>query len=127
MKLSDAEWRIMTVIWLRHPLSAREVLEALPRGPDRAYTTVKTQLTRLVAKGALKETHAGTASLYAPRVGAAQARRFALRRFVERAFGGYAPLLHFLVEEHELSEADRAELRRLLELPGAARHGKGAR
>jgi predicted transcriptional regulator len=125
VKLSDAEWRLMTVLWRRHPLTAREVLEALPRGPDRAYTTVKTQLTRLVAKGALKETPGGAASRYAPRVGAAQARRSALRGFVERAFGGYAPLLQFLAEGDELSEADREELRRLLAGRGAARRGKG--
>jgi predicted transcriptional regulator len=125
VKLSDAEWRLMTVLWQRHPLSAREVLEALPRGPDRAYTTVKTQLTRLVAKGALKESSGGAASLYAPRVGAAQARRSALRGFVDRAFGGYAPLLQFLVDEDELSEADRDELRRLLAEPGASRRRKG--
>lgn len=127
MKLSDAEWRLMAVLWRRHPLTAREVLDALPQGPDRAYTTVKTQLTRLVAKGALRETTGGPASLYSPRVGAAQARRSALRGFVDRAFGGYAPLLQFLVEEDELTEADREELRRLLAGRGAARRGRDGR
>jgi len=124
VKLSDAEWRLMTVLWQRRPLSAREVIEALPQGPDRACTTVKTQLTRLVAKGALKESVGGTASLYAPRVGAAQARRSAQRGFVARAFGGYAPLLQFLSEAGEPTEADREELRRLLAAPGASRRRK---
>jgi len=114
VKLSEAEWKVMTVVWRRHPVSARAVLEELPRGTDWAYTTVKTLLTRLVAKGALKESLEGKAALYAPAVSELVARRTAVRGLVQRAFGGYAPMLHFLFEEDELSEADRKELKRLL-------------
>ena len=114
MKLTEAEWKLMAVIFRRSPVSAREVLEGLPRDTDWAYTTVKTQLTRLVRKGALSETREGQTALYAPRVTERQVRRFALRGLVERAFGGYAPMLSFLLEEEELSESDRKELQRLL-------------
>ena len=121
VKLSEAEWKVMAVVWRRHPASARDVLVGLPRGTDWAYTTVKTVLTRLVQKGALSETRRGQAAFYAPRVSERLARRAALRGLVQRAFGGYAPMLHFLFEE-ELSHADRRELERLL---GEARSPPG--
>ena len=127
MKLSEAEWKVMTVVWRRHPVSARGVLESLPRGTDWAYTTVKTLLTRLVRKGALKETREGQAALYTPAVSEQQARRSAVRGLMQRAFGGYAPMLHFLLEEDELSESDRRELKRLLAQADRPRRGKSAR
>jgi BlaI family transcriptional regulator, penicillinase repressor len=124
VKLSEAEWKVMTVVWRRHPVSARGVLEDLPRGTDWAYTTVKTLLTRLVRKGALKETRDGVAAIYAPAVSELAARRSAVRGLVQRAFGGYAPMLHFLLQEDELSEADRKELKRLLAEGDRGRRGK---
>ena len=112
-RLSDAEWKVMHALWRRHPASARDVLDEVGRETGWAYTTVKTLLARMVAKGAVRASRRGNASRYEPAVSPAAARRSAVRALIDRAFqGAVAPLLHHLVEEERLSAADRAELKR---------------
>jgi predicted transcriptional regulator len=124
MQLSDAEWRIMTCLWQGSPASARDVLDRLGRKVGWAYTTVKTMLTRLAEKGAVKERIEGNVALYEPRITQREARRAALRSLVERAFGGaYGVFVHHLVADEKLSAKERAELDRLLH---EARRGKSS-
>lgn len=111
MKLSDAEWQVMNALWAEYPATAREIIARLPRGVDWAYTTVKTMLTRLVEKGAVKEYKDGVASRYEPLLTRHKARRGALRKLVDQAFdGAFGPLMHFLVDEQHLSPQQRQEL-----------------
>ena len=115
MQLSDAEWKVMTCLWRKAPGSARDVLETLGDETEWAYTTVKTMLTRLAEKGAVKEAAAGNVALYTPAVTQRTARRAALRALVERAFGGtFGAFVHHLVADEKLSAADRRELDLLL-------------
>ncbi len=120
MKLTDAEWKVMSVVWEQPPTSARTVLDAVGDDTGWAYTTVKTLLDRLVEKGALTATIERNTSRYSPSITRKAARRSAVRGLVDRAFeGGFAPLVSHLVSEQKLSAADRAELRRwLAELDG---------
>ncbi|TWT96812.1 Penicillinase repressor [Botrimarina colliarenosi] len=68
--LSPTEWEVMKVLWERGPLAARDVFAGLPRDArgkpvhDWAYRTVKTLLSRLVAKGALDYEQVGNSYLY---------------------------------------------------------------
>jgi len=114
-RLSDAEWRIMKVLWSHSPASARSVLEQL-ESTSWAYTTVKTMLDRLVHKGALESTKHGNVSVYRPCISQTQARRQALRALVGRAFdGAFGSLVSCLLSESDLSERDRAVLAEMLE------------
>jgi len=116
MRLTDAEWQLMNALWEGHPATAREISERLPADVDWAYTTIKTMLTRLVAKGAVSEEKRGNASLYVPVVTRESARRTALSTLLGQAFGGAVePLLHFLSSDRALSGREKQELRRLLE------------
>ena len=102
-------------LWEKHPATAREIALRLPRGVNWAYTTIKTMLTRLVEKKAIKEQKNGNTSIYDPLVTRNKARRNALKSLVNQAFGGaFGPLMHFLLEEQNLSEKQRSELVRLL-------------
>ena len=115
MRLTDAEWTLMNALWDQSLATAREIGERLPEENNWAYTTIKTMLSRLVAKGAIEERKRGNTSLYEPLVSRERARRSALRLLVERAFGGAVePLVHHLVEERTLSRRDRDELIRIL-------------
>jgi predicted transcriptional regulator len=116
VKLSESEWQIMNALWSNHPATARELAEALPAEVSWAYTTIKTMLSRLVAKGAVAEEKRGNTSVYEPLVSRQRARRSALGRLLETAFdGGVAPLVSFLSEEGDLSDDQRRELIRILE------------
>ena len=111
MKLSDAEWQIMNVLWEEHPATARDVANRLPPQVKWAYTTIKTMLTRLVEKKVVRERKKGNASEYVPVMSKRQAQHTALKDLVNRAFeGAFGPLVHFLVEDRQLTATQRKEL-----------------
>lgn len=114
-RLSDAEWKVMQIVWRRPPVTARDVADALADRTGWAYTTVKTLLTRLAGKGFVTERMAGNAALYEPAVAEDEARRSALRGLVDRAFGGdLVPMVRFLLDDDELSPRERNRLREML-------------
>ena len=123
MRLTEAEWQLMNALWEGHPATAREIAGRLPGEVDWAYTTIKTMLTRLAAKGAVSEDKRANASVYTPLVSREKARRSAISALLEQAFGGAVePLLHFLAADRKLSDREKQELRRLLD---EERSGKG--
>jgi BlaI family penicillinase repressor len=115
MKLTKAEWQIMNALWENNPATARDVMDRLPTGVKWAYTTIKTMLTRLVEKKAVSETKQGNTSVYDPLLSQRKARISAFRSLVDQAFdGAMGPLVHFLVEEKQLTPKQQAELAELL-------------
>jgi BlaI family penicillinase repressor len=116
MKLSDAEWQLMNALWEQHPATAREIMARLDNRIQWAYTTVKTMLSRLVAKEAMTEQKKGNTSYYTPLVSQSSAQRSALKSLVDKVLGGTVePIMHYLVEENKLSSTDRQKLIRILE------------
>jgi BlaI family transcriptional regulator, penicillinase repressor len=123
MKLTKAEWQIMNALWEAHPATAREVMEHLPKGVKWAYTTIKTMLTRLVEKRAVCESKQGNTSVYDPLLSQRKARISAFRSLVDQAFdGAMGPLVHFRIEEKQLTPKQQAELVALLQ---DEKQGKG--
>jgi BlaI family penicillinase repressor len=115
MRLSNAEWQLMNALWSGHPATARELAERLPDDVDWAYTTIKTMLTRLEKKDAVKATMRGNTSIYEPLIARDEARRSALRNLINQAFGGgLEPLLAFLARDSKLSARERRELEQIL-------------
>jgi BlaI family transcriptional regulator, penicillinase repressor len=115
MKLSEAEWQIMNALWKRSPATARDLTEYLPKKTNWAYTTLKTMLTRLVAKNAVSERKRGNTSVYEPLVTKTKARQKAIMSLMNQAFDGtVGPLMHFIVEKEKLSTKQKEELIRLL-------------
>ena len=116
MQLTRAEWRLMNVLWEESPLTVREIAERLPPAKRWAYTTIKTMLTRLMAKGAVSEHKRSNVGFFEPILTRRKARAAALRSVLDNAFeGAFGPLMHFLVEEEALSPAERRQLKRMLE------------
>ena len=116
MRLAKSEWQIMNALWKHHPATARELTEHLPDDVQWAYTTIKTMLTRLVAKKAVSERKRGNTSVYEPLVSRQKARRSALSSLLNEAFdGAVEPLLNFLVDDRKLSKKQREELVKILD------------
>ena len=116
MKLTEAEWQIMNALWEKWPATARQVADRLGDDVNWAYTTIKTMLTRLAEKNAVKETKKGNVGLYEPILTRQNAQRNALKTLVNQAFdGAFGPLMHFLLEDKTLSKADKEQLRRVIE------------
>jgi len=116
MKLSDAEWQVMKALWRCQPATVREVREHLSPEVEWAYTTVKTMLTRLEAKGAVSERKEGNVSVYEALLSQESARGNALSTLLNQVFdGAVEPVLQLLVTERKLTPRQRRELARLLE------------
>lgn len=116
MPISEAEAQVMQVLWERHPRSADDVVAALASSTDWAEPTVKTLLNRLLNKGAIEAARQGRRYLYSPVLTRQAWTAQQSEGFVQRMFGGrVAPLVAHFSERGRLSEADIAELRRLLE------------
>lgn len=116
MKLTEAEWQIMKALWEDWPATARQIADRLGGEVNWAYTTIKTMLSRLADKKAVKETKKGNISIYEPVLTKAGAQRNALKTLVNQAFdGAFGPLMHFLLEDKTLSKDDKEQLRRMIE------------
>ena len=114
-RITEAEQAVMEALWTSAPLSATEVCDAVcePRGWSLA--TVKTLLSRLVAKDVIHAEPAGKRFLYTPRIARAAFAAGESRRLVDRLFGGRAaPLIAHLAEQETLTDRDLAEIETLL-------------
>ena len=114
--LSAAEWEVMKPIWQAGPLPARDVYAALPPGHGWAYKTVKTLLSRLVAKGALEYTEVGNTYVYRAVYSRDQLARREFKGFLNRVLdGSLSPLVAHFIESENLSNDEIRELKELLE------------
>ena len=114
-RISEAEHAVMEALWEKSPLTAADVCDAVCEQRGWSMPTVKTLLSRLVAKGAVGTEPDGRRFLYTPLLERADYVGGESRRLVDRLFGGRAaPLLLHLVEAEALSEADIDEIERLI-------------
>ncbi len=124
MKLTKAEWRIMNALWKDWPATARQIADRLPEEVNWAYTTIKTMLTRLAEKKAVRETKRGHVGVYQPVLTRRDARRIALDSLLDQAFdGAFGPLMHFLVEDEKLSAKERRQIMEILKKRRTQRKG----
>ena len=116
-RISEAEWNVMRVIWGRHPVTAAEIIAELQETDRSCHPkTVRTLLARLVRKGALNFVHEGRLYRYAPAFTEQDCIAAASDSFLERVFGGaLTPLLVHFLRDRQLSSAELARLRRLID------------
>jgi predicted transcriptional regulator len=114
--LTDAEARVMAVLWERQTASVGDVLAALKKKRPVSYSTVQTILRILEDKGYVAHEKVARAFIYRPRVDERQARRRALRHLVTRLFNGSPSLLVLNVLEDDRIDADElSRLKKLIE------------
>ena len=109
--LTDAELRLMDVLWEKGEATVSDVADALPKNPALAYSTVLTTLRILENKGFVRHTKDGRAFVYHPLVGREQARESAVRHLVRRFFENSPELL--MLNLLDGKKVDASELRRL--------------
>ena len=115
VELTEAEWEIMKVVWEKEPCAAGTVQETLATSRDRAYSTVKTLMDRMVEKGFLQIEKIRNLQLFRSCISQVDAKRGEFRRMLKRAFdGALTPMMQFLIEHEGLSKKQASELRRLV-------------
>jgi predicted transcriptional regulator len=114
-RISDAEYVVMDVLWNESPLTANRVAERLRGSQSWSLPTVKTLLSRLLAKRAIAYEPDGRRFLYYPLTARADHATGDVKRLVDRLFGGkLSPLVAHLAEQEALSPEDIAEIEALL-------------
>jgi predicted transcriptional regulator len=115
--LTEAELRLMDVLWDRGAATVADVAEALPKDLGLAYNTVLTTLRILEDKGYVAHTKSdeGRAFVYQPVVGRQEASRNAVRYLVSRFFRNSPELLVLnLLEDEQLDESELRRIRTLI-------------
>ncbi len=114
--LTPAEWKIMRIAWRLKECAARDVYTEAGEEHGWSVSTVKTMLRRLVEKGYLKAKPVGNSFLYRPAKSAiASLTKAADTLLANTLEGTTGPLLAHMVKRSELSDAEVAELRALLD------------
>ena len=115
--LTEAELRVMDIVWDKGTATVGEVAAALPGEPSLAYNTVLTTLRILEQKGYVRHTkpREGRAFVYRAVVDRKQASRNAVRHVVRRFFANSPELLVLnLLDDGDLSEQELRNIRNLL-------------
>lgn len=125
--LTEAELRLMEVLWEKGPATVHQVLEALS-GDDRAlaYNSVLTTIRIMEKKGYVQHLKDGRAHIYQPLVGKEEATRFEVRHLLSRFFNNSHELLVLnLLEDKSLDQEELKRLRQLLQEDSRAKEGAG--
>ena len=85
---SNLELQALSVLWHEGPSTVTAVLDALPDGKDRAYTTVLSVLQSLERKKLVKRVREGRAHVYEAAFSQDTIVRRASHDFLTNAFGG---------------------------------------
>jgi len=109
--LTEAELRLMEVLWQKGPATVQQVMQGLPEEAPLAYNSVLTTIRILEKKGYVKHTKDGRAHVYKPLMERQEATRSEIRRLVNRFFESSHELLVLNILKDE--SVDAVELKRL--------------
>ena len=114
--LTEAELRIMDVLWQKGPGTVQNVLEWLPAKPALAYNTVLTTVRILERKGYVAHAKDGRAHVYEPLIAREEATRSEIRHLVNRFFrNSHDALVLNILGDDEIEGEEVARLRKMLE------------
>lgn len=114
--LTEAENRIMEVLWRQGEVSVQNVVDAVLSEKKQAYTTIQTFLGIMKDKGFVEQRKEGRAFLYRPLLSRAEARTQALKHLIGSAFGGStSALAQHLLKDSDIDEGEISALEQAIE------------
>jgi predicted transcriptional regulator len=114
--LTDAELKLMDILWERGSATVADVVDDLPKNPPLAYSTVLTTMRILENKGYVRHTKEGRAFIYHPLVGREQARESAVTHLLGKFFENSPELLMLnLIEGKKIDSTELERLRRRIQ------------
>jgi len=112
--LTEAELRIMEVLWREGSGTVQEVLDWLPA--PLAYNSVLTTIRILEKKGHVKHAKDGRAHVYQPVIAREEATRSEIRRLVSRFFSNsHEDLVLNILQNENIDAAKLKQLREMLD------------
>jgi len=115
--VTEAELALLQSLWESGPATIRQLAERVYKdGGASVYATVQKLLDRLESKGIVKRDRSSGVHVFAPAIDRGELIGRRLRAVADSLCGGsLSPLLTHLVEGRGLSEAERRELRDLID------------
>ena len=115
IRITKAEWEVMSVVWKKAPVAASDIVSALSSTKQWTLATVRTLLRRLVNKGALSLESEGKRYLYSALVTLEECAKSEGESMLDRLMGRTpSSVLIHMVEKSKLSKEDIRELKRIL-------------
>jgi predicted transcriptional regulator len=113
--LTEAELRIMNVLWAKGTGTVQQVLDSITQDPPLAYNSVLTTIRVLERKGYLQHLKDGRAHVYTPLIGKTEATRSEIRHLVGRFFkNSHEQLVLNLLEDQGVGPEEIGRLREML-------------
>ena len=110
-RCTEAEWKIMEVLWDHAPRTMSEITKALEPTTGWTRHTVITLLKRMLEKGTVAVDESGDVKRYTPLMTQEEASTQETRKFLSHIFSGKASLLiNHLVDSGEITLKEMDEL-----------------
>ena len=122
---TDAELRILQVLWSRGPSTVREVHDVVAAERPAGYTTTLKFLQIMLDKGLVTRDDSARTHVYAAAVAEGQTQRSATADLMGRFFGGSAAAL--MQQALAVKPSSREELRRIREMLDSIERGETPR
>lgn len=115
IELTEAEWTVIKAVWEGEPCTAPAIQEKLFKQTEWTYSTVRTLMDRMAAKGLLKANKEKNVTLYRTAVTREQAQRGELLYALKHAFNGaLTPMVQCLLDTKDVSRAELDQLKQLI-------------
>ena len=113
--LTESEWAIIKAVWEKEPCTAPDIQQVLEKQTAWTYSTVRTLMDRMVAKGMLAAEKVRNMTHYRSVATREQAQRGELLYALKHAFNGaLTPMVQCLLETNDLTADDLAGLEALI-------------
>jgi len=119
---TDAEIRILRVLWAKGPTTVRDVHEVLNAERPTAYTTTLKLMQIMLDKGLVTRDETERTHVYSAAVAEKQTQRTATADLLGRLFGGSAAAL--MQQALSVKPSSREELRQIREMLDALERGE---
>lgn len=115
VKLSEAEWKVMNLLWQAAPQTMMQITNHFKETTRWTKHTVMTFLRRMEEKDAVRHGEGGRAKLYYPNIRQEEAVLQETEEFLDKVFGGRMGLmLNTMVEKKALSKEEISEMYEIL-------------
>ncbi len=112
---ANLELQILSVLWEKGPSTVWDVLESMPDGKKRAYTSVLSVLQVMEKKGLLTHKKKGLVHVFSPKVKKKQVLKPIMQKLASNIFGGQpSQAMQFLLEETDVSDQEMEEIHKVI-------------
>lgn len=115
VELTEAEWSVIKAVWDAEPCTAPAIRQRLAGATGWTYSTVRTLMDRMAAKGVLTARKQGKLTIYTSAVTRKQAQRGELFYTLKHAFNGaLMPMVQCLLDTREVTGEELDELKKII-------------